>query len=148
MSCGLMPSPTESDPWGSKSTSSTRRPYSASAAPRLIVVVVLPTPPFWLHIAMIRAGPCRCTGAGSGRRGTGRPVGPTSRASRALLRLIIDMVTGRSIYISAKRRLDISPRTQADESATLLLDGGGRKGFDERAGRVPDRAAGPGQRAR
>ena len=34
------------------------RPYSASAAPRLIVVVVLPTPPFWLHIAMIRAGPC------------------------------------------------------------------------------------------
>src|SRR4051812_4281569 len=128
--CGFTPRPTEQAPCGSKSTSSTRRPYSARAAPRLIVVVVLPTPPFWLHIAMIRAGPCRCTGAGSGRRGTGRPVGPTSRV---LLRLIIDMVTGRSIYVSAKRRLDISPRTQADESATLLLDGGGRKGFGERA---------------
>ena len=57
--CGLTPSPTESAPCGSKSTSSTLRPYSASAAPRLMVVVVLPTPPFWLAIAMMRAGPCR-----------------------------------------------------------------------------------------
>src|SRR5690625_1243889 len=46
---------------------STLRPYSASAAPRLIVVVVLPTPPFWLHIAMIRAGPWPLSGAGSGK---------------------------------------------------------------------------------
>ena len=30
-----------------------RRPYSANEAPRLIVVVVLPTPPFWLVKAMI-----------------------------------------------------------------------------------------------
>ena len=51
--CGLTPRPTDSAPCGSKSTSSTRRPYSASAAPRLMVDVVLPTPPFWLHIAMI-----------------------------------------------------------------------------------------------
>ena len=50
------PSPTDSAPCGSKSTSSTRRPSSASAAPRLIVEVVLPTPPFWLHSAMMRAG--------------------------------------------------------------------------------------------
>ena len=56
---GLTPRPTDSAPCGSKSTSSTLRPYSASAAPRLIVVVVLPTPPFWLASAMIRAGPCR-----------------------------------------------------------------------------------------
>ena len=31
-----------------------------------MVVVVLPTPPFWLAIAMIRAGPCRSVGIGSG----------------------------------------------------------------------------------
>ena len=55
--CGLTPSPTDSEPCGSKSTSSTRRPSSASAAPRLMVVVVLPTPPFWLHIAITSAGP-------------------------------------------------------------------------------------------
>src|SRR3954464_4206378 len=61
-----MPRPTDSAPCGSKSTSSTRRPYSASAAPRLIVDVVLPTPPFWLHSATMRAGPCPCTGGGSG----------------------------------------------------------------------------------
>src|ERR687890_361263 len=78
ISCGLSPSPTESDPCGSKSTSSTFRPYSASDAPRLIVVVVLPTPPFWLHIAMIRALPWMPIGRGSGRSGQGRPVGPSS----------------------------------------------------------------------
>src|SRR5215218_1765385 len=48
--------------------SSTLRPYSTSAAPRLMVDVVLPTPPFWLHIAMIRAGPCCVRGLGSGSR--------------------------------------------------------------------------------
>ena len=47
--CGLTPRPTESEPCGSKSTRSTFRPSSARAAPRLIAVVVLPTPPFWLH---------------------------------------------------------------------------------------------------
>src|SRR5690606_40507468 len=55
----------------------TRRPYSASAAPRLIVVVVLPTPPFWLQTATIRAGPCSSRGSGSGKTGTGRCVGPS-----------------------------------------------------------------------
>ena len=54
------------------------RPTSASAAPRLIVVVVLPTPPFWLHMAMIRAGPWLVSGAGSGNSGSGRPVGPSA----------------------------------------------------------------------
>ncbi len=75
-SCGLIPRPTDSAPCGSKSSSSTLRPYSASAAPRLIVDVVLPTPPFWLHIAMIRAGPWPVSGCGTGNvrhRPTGRP---------------------------------------------------------------------------
>src|SRR3990170_5337547 len=79
MSYGLTPSPTDSDPCGSKSTSSTLRPYSARAAPRLIVVVVLPTPPFWLHIEMIRAGPWLSRATGSGKSGIGRFVGPIGR---------------------------------------------------------------------
>src|SRR5699024_12700902 len=66
-----MPRPADAAPWGSKSTMSTLRPYCASAAPRLIVVVVLPTPPFWLHIAMIRAGPWPASGGGSGKSGAG-----------------------------------------------------------------------------
>ena len=41
----------------SKSMSKTLRPNSASAAPREIVVVVLPTPPFWLTTETTRAGP-------------------------------------------------------------------------------------------
>src|SRR5689334_18694288 len=81
MVCGFIPSPTDSEPCGSKSTSSTLRPYSASEAPRLIVVVVLPTPPFWLHIAMIRALPWMPIGRGSGRSGQGRPVGPSTTSS-------------------------------------------------------------------
>src|SRR6476661_10444576 len=70
------PSPTDNAPGGSKSTSSTRRPTSARAAPRLMVVVVFPTPPFWLHMAMMRAGPWAARGCGSGKTGIGRPVGP------------------------------------------------------------------------
>src|SRR5262249_13945096 len=40
--------------WGSTSTTRTRRPASARDAATLMVVVVLPTPPFWLATARIR----------------------------------------------------------------------------------------------
>src|SRR5580692_9090770 len=43
-----MPSPVEALPCGSRSISSTRSPTAARAVPRLMAVVVLPTPPFWL----------------------------------------------------------------------------------------------------
>src|SRR6185437_10485849 len=42
-------------PCGSRSTSSTRRFAAASAAARFTLVVVLPTPPFWLATARMRA---------------------------------------------------------------------------------------------
>src|SRR3954467_9214039 len=48
---------------GSRSMTQTRRPHSARAAARLTAVVVLPTPPFWLMIAIRRM---------SGLRGAGR----------------------------------------------------------------------------
>ena len=41
--------------WGSKSQRRTRFPASVSAAERLTQVVVFPTPPFWLTIAMVFA---------------------------------------------------------------------------------------------
>src|SRR5690606_12879934 len=41
-------------PWGSRSITRTSRSAAARAAPRLIAVVVLPTPPFWLTIATMR----------------------------------------------------------------------------------------------
>src|SRR5687767_10639203 len=40
--------------WGSRSMRQTVLPISARAAPRLTVVVVLPTPPFWFMRAMVR----------------------------------------------------------------------------------------------
>src|ERR1700735_4196806 len=64
-----MPRPVEAFPCGSRSTISTRSPMAASAVPRLMAVVVLPTPPFWLAIAKTRAGsavPSR-TSPGNGR---------------------------------------------------------------------------------
>src|SRR5690348_10341454 len=51
-----MPSPVDALPCGSRSTISTSSPIAASAVPRLIAVVVLPTPPFWLATARTRGG--------------------------------------------------------------------------------------------
>src|SRR5215475_8822832 len=48
-----MPSPVEALPCGSRSISRICSPTAASAVARLIAVVVLPTPPFWLAIAKI-----------------------------------------------------------------------------------------------
>src|SRR5258706_792277 len=47
-----MPKPVLALPWGSRSITRTRFWVAASAVARLIAVVVLPTPPFWLTIAM------------------------------------------------------------------------------------------------
>src|SRR3954451_3581530 len=52
-----MPSPVLALPCESRSTISTERPLAASAVPRLIAVVVLPTPPFWLATASTRPRP-------------------------------------------------------------------------------------------
>src|SRR5260370_31800431 len=50
-----MPSPVLALPCGSRSMTSTRCSAAASAVARLTAVVVLPTPPFWLATAMMRA---------------------------------------------------------------------------------------------
>src|SRR5579884_3725535 len=105
-----MPSPVVALPWGSRSTTSTRKPISARAAPRLTAVVVLPTPHFRLAMARVRGrgggrsspasddppvaagGPLTCTsGSGDGlpttysspQEGTGG--GPSVRGGSARL---------------------------------------------------------------
>ena len=40
--------------WGSQSTSRVGTPLAAKLAARLMLVVVFPTPPFWLAMAMTR----------------------------------------------------------------------------------------------
>ncbi len=49
------PTPVEAFPCGSRSRISTFSPTAASAVPRLMAVVVLPTPPFWLAMARTRS---------------------------------------------------------------------------------------------
>ena len=49
-----MPRAVEAFPCGSRSTTSTRLPCLGEAAARFTVVVVLPTPPFWLATLMMR----------------------------------------------------------------------------------------------
>src|SRR5262249_37058182 len=50
------PTPVEALPCGSMSRIRTFSPMAASAVPRLMAVVVLPTPPFWLATARTRGG--------------------------------------------------------------------------------------------
>src|SRR3954465_11685323 len=127
-----MPRPTDNAPWGSRSISRTRRPYSVSAAPRLMVDVVLPTPPFWLHIAMTRAGPCSVRGFGSGSggcRGRARacpgaapPSGPLScgraTAEAASARVAMGLVASTSSPIPVHPDAVSRPARSGDEDAT------------------------------
>src|SRR5947209_7334550 len=55
--------------WGSRSRTQTRWPRRARAAARLTAVVVLPTPPFWLMIAIRRMACPRVLAFGSGTPG-------------------------------------------------------------------------------
>src|ERR1044072_1332986 len=50
-----MPSPVDALPCVSRSRMRTVSPTAASAVPRLMAVVVLPTPPFWLAMARTRS---------------------------------------------------------------------------------------------
>src|SRR2546422_4036884 len=62
----------EALPCGSRSTTRTRAPCRARLAARLTALVVLPTPPFWLAIVIIRH-----------ERGRGHSRPPDPREARA-----------------------------------------------------------------
>ncbi len=70
--------PEEALACGSQSTSSTLSPWSAREAERLMAVVVLPTPPFWLTTPRILLMEIQSKGNGDlrySRRGCGEPGG-------------------------------------------------------------------------
>src|ERR1700721_92092 len=73
-----MPRPVEALPCGSRSISSTCSPIAARAVPRLMAVVVLPTPPFWLAMTRTRSG-------WSDFAGTAEPFHANERAPGAAL---------------------------------------------------------------
>ena len=88
-----IPSPLVVFPCGSMSISKTLLPRIDSEAPRLTAVVVLPTPPFWLTIAIVRVRVIpslhpkfvpRETSSASGRFGVNsrRRVGPALGGGR------------------------------------------------------------------
>src|SRR5882757_2032059 len=59
-----MPNPVDALPCGSMSSTRVGSPTAARAVPRLIAVVVLPTPPFWLATTRMRGFlGCDMTGA-------------------------------------------------------------------------------------
>src|SRR5580658_1726511 len=67
------PSPVDALPCASRSISNTCSPAAASAVARLMAVVVLPTPPFWLAIASTR-GDRAATRVGSGTADSGSGI--------------------------------------------------------------------------
>src|ERR1035437_4050712 len=65
------PRPEEQFAWGSQSTRRTLRPSRARQAARLMAVVVLPTPPFWLTMPRILTMGFQSKGKGGLRIATG-----------------------------------------------------------------------------
>ena len=95
------PLPMVALPCGSRSTSRTRLGVRASAAARLTAVVVLPTPPFWLATAMMRAVAARVSPAGRPAQENPAPTAggglcraTASRASRSVQRAAARPGTG------------------------------------------------------
>src|SRR5262249_14861142 len=82
-------------PCGSRSTTRTRWPCSANATPRLSVVVVFATPPFWFANAITVAEPGAAPLAG-------RTFGRGSRRARPILLIAVRAASGHSSRPSTK----------------------------------------------
>jgi hypothetical protein len=78
--------PVDAFPCGSRSTTRTRYPFSARAAPRLTAVVDFPTPPFWFAIAtiLVVADAAAVAGEGFGRAERRAPLAGRGIAEGAL----------------------------------------------------------------
>src|SRR5437764_8749509 len=124
-------------PCGSRSISSTRWPCSANATPRLSVVVVFATPPFWFASTSTSAS------AGDGTL-AGRTLGRGRRRARPISRASSSLVTA---FLLRDTQHGGRSWSQADER---LVDRGDQlrplpvlQGFDERpayrvAGSMPE----------
>src|SRR6218665_1192107 len=90
-----------------------------------MVVVVLPTAPFWLQRAVVGAGAGGLRALGSAKRVSGRPVGPssTSRSSRPASS-VPPFFTGWACAVMPRvyvRRPDPPRRTGAPANGSLHL---------------------------
>ena len=102
----LMPTPAVRFACGSMSTSRTLKPSSASAPARLIAVVVLPTPPFWLAIAItcvkgVTSGFAGRDGRPAGRREWANATPRPDRAPVEVVHTMTELCT--VLWISAAR---------------------------------------------
>ena len=109
-----MPRPVEALPCGSRSTISTSSPIAASAVPRLIAVVVLPTPPFWLATARIRGRLAACGRGLRGRRRKGQllqRIGPKmmDRSSRPMFLSLAVHFVPRTVSVPGRARRRFGP---------------------------------------
>jgi hypothetical protein len=110
----LTPTP-QKERLGDQNQPSTLLPYSAKAPPRLIVVVVFPTPPFWLHNAIMRAGPWDARAGGSGNSRTTRPVGPRFSSDFAMSRVYRRGLSGAGM----STLVDVTQRVNGDFCVNL-----------------------------
>ena len=127
----LIPTPAVRFACGSMSTSRTLKPSSASAPARLIAVVVLPTPPFWLAIAItcVKGSPRGLRAArreAGGRREWGNATPRPNRAPVEVVHTLPELCT--VLWISAARgpriigcRADITGRSRAGNRARARL---------------------------
>src|SRR3977135_3231187 len=103
-----MPSPVDALPCGSRSMISTCSPIAASAVPRLIAVVVLPTPPFWFAIAITRGG------RALGMRARGTTCGVTASASAVSVMTLHPGSSVSSFALSDEKPIFHSPENAPD----------------------------------
>src|SRR5437868_13996552 len=115
---------------GSRSSRRTRRPLCANAAARLIVVVVLPTPPFWLAIAMIVLNVLASSLSLLGARGSHGQVpcladhiGPLLiRRGAALLLAARNGVARRAYHFLVDENRAVGPQGQSDRVRRARVD--------------------------
>src|SRR5262245_32647331 len=115
-----MPRPVDALPCGSRSTISTCSPIAASAVPRLIAVVVLPTPPFWLAIASTRAGR-------DGARAAARPPGAFITDDSVVLVMAVGLTFNRRVRLAASLRRRASFQRLDHDDAAFGICAAGRE---------------------
>src|SRR6202171_1653765 len=84
-------------PWASRSIKSTRWPNSARAAPRFTAVVVLPTPPFCMATAIVRAK------IGPSLTEAGLYVGSTRMAPPLIIDIVVVLVLIVALIVGYQR---------------------------------------------
>src|SRR3954447_11374855 len=100
----------------------TRLPASASAAPRLTLVVVLPTPPFWFITAMTRGGRCEgLRGCVSDAGVLNRPPCPSARGTGMIFGGFLDNTSARGRRMTNHERQKKNPSAVAPEGFSSFV---------------------------